>query len=70
MNLTDEEKENIAFEVFNKMSISMLSTVTLLRITELAINMNSDNTKLECEAVIDGKKYNCKMKVTYEEVEE
>lgn len=67
-NLTQEQKIDIAFEMLEKEPLQTIGQIALLKIAELAIESNSDKTTLTTEATFNGKRYNCKMSVTYEEI--
>jgi hypothetical protein len=44
-----------------------IGQIALLKIAQLAVSVNSDETTLTTEATFDGKRYKCKMLVTWEE---
>jgi hypothetical protein len=66
--LTKEEKIDIALEMLKEEPLETLGQIALLKLSELAINANSDETVLSTEATFNGKRYKCKMLVTYSEI--
>jgi len=67
-DLTEEEKTKITMEMLRDQPLQTIGTVALLKIAELAINANSDETEMSLEGTFSGKRYKCKMVVTWEEL--
>jgi hypothetical protein len=67
-NLTEEQKVGIAMEMLRKEPFDVLGQIALLKLAELAINTNSAETTLSTEATFEGKRYKCKMLVTWKEI--
>lgn len=68
-NLTQEQKADIAIEMIEKEPLQTVGQIALLKISKLAIESNSDEITLSIKATFNGKRYKCKMSVTYEEID-
>lgn len=64
--LTDEQKSEIAIEMLHKQPIQTVGQVALLNLAKIGIETGSKNVVLQTDATIKGKRYNCKMEVSYE----
>lgn len=67
-NLTEKEKIEITKEMMDKEPLLTVGTIALIKISELAIAANSEETELSIELVFNDKKYTCKMVSTWEEI--
>lgn len=63
-NLTEDERIKITLETIKDQPLETVGQLALLRISELAISMNSAKSTLSTEATFDGKRYKCEMVVT------
>lgn len=66
-NLSESEMTSITMEMLNKQPLETIGQVALLKISELAIKTNSQETTLTTEATFNKKRYKCKMVVTWQE---
>lgn len=66
-DLTEEQKVQIAIQMLTEQPLETAGQVALLKIAEMAIKANSEETTLSTEATFEGKRYECKMVVTWEE---
>lgn len=66
--LTEEQKTKITMEMLRKQPLETLGTAALLSIAEMAVKANSEKTTLSTEATFEGKRYKCKMLITWKEV--
>jgi len=67
-NLSTEQKIDIALEMIKKEPAATIGQLALLKLAELGINMNSEETTLSTEATVNQKRYKCKMIVTWEKI--
>jgi hypothetical protein len=66
--LTDKQKSDITMEMLNERPLETVGQIALLKIAELAINCNSDETTLSTDATFNGKRYKCTMLVTWKQI--
>ena len=66
-NLTEKEKINIAKEMMEKEPLVTVCTIALIKLSELAIEANSEETTFSTEIERNDKKYKCKIVATWEE---
>jgi len=67
-NLSDKEVSALVIQELKKQPLETVGQVALLKISELAINANSNETTLSTEATFNGKRYKCNMLITYLEI--
>lgn len=67
-NLTQEQKIDIALEMLEKEPLQTVGQIALLKLSKLAVEANSEETVLSTEATFNGKRYKCKMLITWEEI--
>ena len=67
MTITEDERKFI-MAVLNEQPLETVGQIALLKIAELAINCNSDETTLSAEATFNGKRYKCTMLVTWKKI--
>jgi len=62
------KKQEIQFvrEKINECPLETVGQIALLKLADLAVETNSNETTLTIEATLHGKKYKCKMVVTQE----
>ena len=65
-NLTEDQKTKITMEMLNAQPLQTVGQIALLKIAEMAVSANSEETTLSTEATFEGKRYKCKMVVTWE----
>jgi hypothetical protein len=66
--LTDDEKVKITMECLKEQPLETVGQIALLKISEMAISVNSAETVLSTEATFNEKRYKCKMLITWEEI--
>jgi hypothetical protein len=67
-NLTEEQKTKIALEMLDKEPMETIGEIALLKLSQLAVSVNSEETVLSTKATFNGKRYECKMLITCTEV--
>lgn len=67
-NLTQDQRAQIAIQEISKQPIATVAHVAILKLAELAISTNAEDITQTTTATIEGKRYDIKMIVTYEEV--
>lgn len=67
-NLTDEQRQQIAIEEFNKEPIETLCHVAILKLGEFAIKTKAESATQTTEATFDNKRYAIEMVITYKEI--
>lgn len=65
-NLTTEQKNQIAIEMIKEQPLQTLGHITLLKLSEIGINTNAENVTMSTKADFLGKRYNCKLIITWE----
>lgn len=67
--LTEAQKSKITMEMLRKEPMETVGQIALLKLAELGVNMNSEETNLSTKATFNGKRYKCNMLITWEEIE-
>lgn len=67
-NLTEEQRLQIALEVWQKQPANHICTLALLKMGEAAVMSNAPVAEFESKANINGKIYALKMVVTHQEI--
>lgn len=67
-NLTQDQRTQIAIEEFYKQPMETVAHVAIVKVAELAISTNAEDITQTTTATIEGKRYDIKMIVTYQEV--
>jgi hypothetical protein len=68
LNLTPEQRQQIAIEEFKKEPLENLCHVAILKLGEFAINTNAESATQSTEATINNKRYSIEMVITYKEI--
>ena len=68
MNLTKEQREQIALEVYKEQPTELLAHTAILKLAELAISTNASSVTQTTQATFNGKRYELEMVVKYQEI--
>ena len=64
--MTDQEETKIVMDAISKQPLETVGHFALLKLAELGIKMDSEETKYSTEATFGNTRYKCKMLVTWE----
>lgn len=67
-NLTQQQKESIAMEMFNDYPLTTICHLALLKMVEMSINLGGSESEIGTLATFNGKQYECKMIINFNEV--
>lgn len=66
MELSTEQRQQIAVEEFNKENSQTLAFLVMLKLAKLGISTNAENVEINSEATFEEKRYKVKMTVEYD----
>lgn len=65
--LSESERTAVTLEMLNEQPLETIAHVALLKVSELGLKSNSQETTITTTAIINKKRYKCKMVVTWQE---